>query len=49
MSDRKPWTEEEDKVLKYLKEEEGMKKWSHIARRMSEEYKMGGRNGKQCR
>ena len=49
MPERKPWTEEEDKILKYLREEEKMKKWSHIARKMDEEYKMFGRNGKQCR
>jgi hypothetical protein len=34
MSERKMWTEEEDKILKYLKEERGERKWASIARLM---------------
>lgn len=49
MSERKPWSEEEDAVLKFLKEEVKIAKWSHIARKMAEEHSMFGRNGKQCR
>ena len=40
---------QEDKVLRWLYEEEGMKRWTEIARRMEMEFKIEGRNGKQCR
>lgn len=36
MPERKLWTEEEDKALRHLKEVRGLKKWSIIARHMSE-------------
>lgn len=49
MPERKPWTPEEDKVLKFLREEQKITKWSLIAKKMSEEYDMPGRTGKQCR
>jgi hypothetical protein len=32
MSERKVWGEKEDKILKYLREERGERKWATIAR-----------------
>ena len=32
MTDKRPWTEEEDKLLKYVFETSKISKWSHIAR-----------------
>ena len=49
MPERKVWSSEQDNVLKYLKEELKIQKWSIIARKMVEEYSMPGRTGKQCR
>jgi len=49
MPERKVWTEEEDKVLKYLKEVRGVPKWSVISETMEKEFNIVGRNGKQCR
>lgn len=49
MPERKVWTEEEDKVLKLLKEERGEHKWARIARVMEQEFGLFGRTGKQCR
>jgi hypothetical protein len=34
MRERKVWTQYEDKILRYLREEQGEKKWSAIARKM---------------
>lgn len=34
MSERRSWTEEEDKALKYLKDTLQVKKWSEISRRL---------------
>lgn len=47
--ERKNWTEYQDQILKYLKEERKIKRWTDIAKIMNVEYKIGGRNGKQCR
>ena len=49
MPERKLWTEEEDKALRYLKEEEGLQKWSLISKRMHIQFGISGRTGKQCR
>lgn len=49
MPDRKMWTEQEDRVLRFLREDRGQQKWSHIARTMDLEFGIGGRTGKQCR
>jgi len=49
MPERKVWTEEEDKILRFFREERQEKKWSFIARKMEEEFGIVGRNGKQCR
>ena len=49
MPERKAWTPEEDNILKILREEEMIAKWSAIAKKMAEDYGMPGRTGKQCR
>jgi hypothetical protein len=49
MTERKSWTEEEDSILKMLKEDEGIKKWSDISKIMDNKYNIKGRTGKQCR
>ena len=49
MPERKAWSSEEDEVLKNLREEQQITKWSVIAKKMAEEYNMPGRTGKQCR
>lgn len=49
MTERRPWTPEEDKILKYLREEEKVKKWSEIARILESTYQIFGKNQKQCR
>ena len=46
---RKAWTQEEDKILKFLRDEQNEIKWSVIAKTMQEEYGIVGRTGKQCR
>lgn len=40
---------QEDNVLQNLYEIEGIKKWSEISRMMESDYRIIGRNGKQCR
>ena len=40
MPERKIWTPEEDDALKYLREQEGINKWSMIAKKLSELYNM---------
>jgi hypothetical protein len=49
MQSRVSWTEYEDNILRYLKEEKGEKKWSTIAKKLEEEFSIRGRTGKQCR
>lgn len=49
MPERKPWTEEEDQALKYLRQQVGINKWSMIAHNLASQYNMHGRTGKQCR
>jgi hypothetical protein len=49
MPERKVWSEEEDKILRHLREERREKKWASIARIMEQEFKIQGRTGKQCR
>jgi hypothetical protein len=36
MTDTRPWTEEEDTLLKLVFETSQLTKWSHIARRLQE-------------
>jgi hypothetical protein len=47
--EKRPWTAEEDRLLKYVFESSRLSKWSHIARRLQEEHGVKGRNGKQCK
>lgn len=49
MPERRAWTTEEDKILKHLKEDLQIVKWSAIARRMADDHNMPDRTGKQCR
>lgn len=49
MPERKVWTPEEDRVLKLLFEERGIKKWADLPKIMKEEFKIEGRSAKQCR
>jgi hypothetical protein len=49
MSDRRAWTEEEDRLLQQVFETSGLTKWSHISRKLQEEHGVKGRNGKQCK
>lgn len=49
MPEKKEWSEREDEILRNLFEGEKMTKWSKIAQRMMEQYKLPARNGKQCR
>ena len=48
MRDNRPFTEQEDKLIKQLFEEQNIKKWSIIARKLTEDHKFP-RNAKQCR
>lgn len=36
MTDRRAWTEEEDRLLKHVFETSGLTKWSHIARKLQD-------------
>jgi hypothetical protein len=49
MNEKRPWTEHEDRTLKKIVEENKFTKWTQIARILSEEYAIKGRNGKQCK
>lgn len=47
--ERRPWTAQEDQLLKNLYEKVKLNKWSLIARRMEAEFLFPPRTGKQCR
>jgi len=49
MNDKRAWTEHEDRMLKKVVEDNKFIKWTQIARILSEEYEIKGRNGKQCK
>ncbi len=49
MAEKRNWTEEEDRALRIVFEATRAPKWSHIARRLQEEFGVKGRNGKQCK
>jgi hypothetical protein len=49
MGDRRAWSEIEDKAIKELVEKYGIRKWTVVAQKMEEVYKLIGRSGKQCR
>eukprot|EP00826_Nyctotherus_ovalis_P041489 TRINITY_DN4180_c0_g1_i4.p3 TRINITY_DN4180_c0_g1~~TRINITY_DN4180_c0_g1_i4.p3 ORF type:complete len:134 (+),score=37.62 TRINITY_DN4180_c0_g1_i4:175-576(+) len=46
---RQLWKAEEDDAIASLIREHGTKKWTLVARKLQEEYKIYGRTGKQCR
>lgn len=48
-SRRQPWTETEDTAIRALVAQIGIRKWSLIAEKMSTDYGLKGRSGKQCR
>ena len=48
MPDNKPFTEEEDRTIKFLFEDLKIKQWAMVAKIMTEDYQMP-RNAKQCR
>ena len=48
MRDNRPFTEQEDKLIKDLFEEQNIKNWSMVARKLTEDHKFA-RNAKQCR
>lgn len=48
MRDNRPFSEKEDEVIRDLYEKQNIKKWSMIARVLTEEFSMA-RNAKQCR
>jgi hypothetical protein len=47
--DKHLWTQHEDQLLRYLYETMKINKWSQIARKLTEDYDIKGRSGKQCR
>ena len=47
--DKQAWTPNEDQILKNLYEKVKISKWSLIAKKMQEEYKVTVRTGRQCR
>lgn len=49
MTERRAWTSEQDKAVKYLRDVLKVSKWSEISRRLEFELNFPGRNGKQCR
>ena len=49
MSETRLWTEYEDLILKRLREEDKIQKWTVVAQMMADEYNLKGRNGKQCK
>lgn len=46
---RRLWTEKEDEAIITLVKRYGICKWTLIARKLQEKYKITGRSGKQCR
>jgi len=46
---RQLWKSEEDDAISTLVREHGVKKWTLIAHKLQEEYKIYGKTGKQCR
>jgi len=49
MSDRRAWSEIEDKAIRELVEKYGIRKWTVVAQKMEETFGLKGRSGKQCR
>lgn len=48
-SEKRIWSEEEDRVLKHLYEEELMRNWSMLAKRMNRDYGLPRKSAKQCK
>ena len=48
MDEMRPFTHDEDQIIKYLHEEQKITKWAIIARKLTLEYNIP-RNAKQCR
>ena len=48
MAEKKEWSVEEDRMLKYVFETSNLTKWSCIARKL-QEYGIKGRSGRQCK
>eukprot|EP00826_Nyctotherus_ovalis_P001557 TRINITY_DN10255_c0_g1_i4.p3 TRINITY_DN10255_c0_g1~~TRINITY_DN10255_c0_g1_i4.p3 ORF type:complete len:131 (+),score=29.84 TRINITY_DN10255_c0_g1_i4:162-554(+) len=46
---RQLWRNEEDDAIATLVRQHGIKKWTLIARKLQDEYKIYGKTGKQCR
>ncbi len=46
---KKIWSEEEDALLKKLYEEDNMRNWSLIAKRMTSDFGLPRKSAKQCR
>jgi len=49
MGDRRAWSEIEDKAIRELVDKYGIRKWTVVAQKMEEVYRLNGRSGKQCR
>ncbi len=49
MTETRQWTEYEDKILKFIRDDQGVQKWSTIAQKMAEEFGIKGWNGKHCK
>jgi hypothetical protein len=46
---RRLWSDEEDEAISSLVETYGTRRWTFIAKKLQEAYKIYGRTGKQCR
>jgi len=46
---RRLWSDEEDEAISNLVETYGTRRWTFIAKKLQENYKIYGRSGKQCR
>lgn len=46
---RRPWTPYEDQAIRELVQQNDKQQWANIAARLSFEFNINGRSGKQCR
>lgn len=46
---RRLWSDEEDEAISTLVETYGTRRWTFIAKKLQEAYRIYGRSGKQCR
>ena len=49
MTKRRSWAQIEDDAIRQLVEQLGIKQWTLVAKKLQEQYQLGGRTGKQCR